>query len=82
LTDKSSPNSRACFLAREIILPGAQAQEVNHLELILQAQLVLHCLHQPKMNQWKDIQVKKVIVIDFVVQIEVLRHLDLEVSEK
>ena len=80
LTDKSSPNSRAYSLAPATILPLV-VLEVNRSELIRQVPRVLRCHHQQRMNQWKDIQVKKVIVIGFVVRQEVLRHLAFEVSE-
>jgi hypothetical protein len=83
LTDKSSPNSRVYFLARETIpLPERLAREVNPSERIRRARRVLRCRLQPKMNRWRDTRVKKAIVIDFVVQIEVPKHLDSEVSEK
>lgn len=57
-------------------------QEVNLFERIHQVQLVLLCRHQRKMNQWKDIPVKKVIVIESVAHLAVPKHLDLDVSEK
>lgn len=81
LTDKSSPNSRACSLARGIIHPLVPAErEVNLSEQIRQVQHVLHCPLQQKMNQWKVTPVKKVIVIESVVHQEVLKHLASEVS--
>lgn len=81
LTDKSSPNSRACSLAPGIIHLLVMVREVNRSEQIRRVQHVLHCHHQQKMNQWKATPVKKVIVIESVVHREVQRHLALEVSE-
>lgn len=80
---KSSRNSRACFLARRTV-PRLErlGREVNRSERIRRARLVHRSHHQLKMNRWKDRQVKKAIVIESEVQLGVLRHLDLEVSEE
>lgn len=61
LTVKSSPNSRAYYLG----LAMGLALEVNHIVLTLQVQLVHHYHHQQKKSPWKDIPVKKVIVIEY-----------------
>lgn len=80
MTDKSSPNSRAYFLALEIIRLLVEL-EVSHSAQILRVQLVLRCHHQQKTNQWKVTRVKKVIVTDIAAQREAPRHLASEVSE-
>jgi hypothetical protein len=66
------------------VLQEGQLQEVSHSELILRVQCVHHYPLRQKMSQWKDILVKKVtvIAIDYAVHLEVLRHLDLEVSKQ
>lgn len=60
-----------------------EAREVNRLELIHPVQHVYHYHHQSKMNQWKDILVKRVRgnVKEFVVHQEARKHQDLEVRK-
>ena len=80
LTEKSSRNLRVYFLALEITQRVLVELEVNHFERIPLVLLAPHCLHPRKMNLWSK-QVKKAIVIEFVVPLEVLKHLDFEVSK-
>lgn len=63
------------------LLLAQEEREVNRSEQTHRVLPVRLSLHQQRMNQWKDKQVKKVIVIESEVQLEVLRHLALEVSE-
>lgn len=78
---KSSPNLRAYYLARVIIRRVREVLEVNHLEQIHQVQLVPLYRHQQRMNLWRDIRVRKAIVIEYVAHLVVPRHLAFEVSK-
>lgn len=82
LTDKSSPNSRACFSALgTALLQARPAPAASRSEPTRQARLAPRCLRPPKMSPWRDTPAKKAIVIGFVVQPGVRRHLAFEVSE-
>jgi hypothetical protein len=81
LTVKSSPNLRAYFLAREIIRRALAVVEVNRFEPTRRVLPALHSRLPQRMNRWRVKRVKKAIVIEFVVRLEVLRHLAFEVSK-
>lgn len=68
-------------MARAITRRVREAAEVSHFERTRRVQHVPHYHRPPKTSPWKDIRVRKAIVIEFVVHPVVPRHRALEVSK-